>query len=99
MRCGGQRACNPSSSQRQFEHRFGANAALADRPGISAPGAELARALVETGRVSKVHPPSVLFVSGRRSVAFETKAFDCGALWAPSSVSCFPMREASRRQA
>ncbi len=40
MRCGGQRACNPSSAQKQFEHRFGANAALADRPGISAPGAE-----------------------------------------------------------
>ena len=39
MRCGGQRACNPSNSQKQFEHRFGANAALADPPGISAPGA------------------------------------------------------------
>ena len=37
MRCGGQRACNPSSAQKQFEHRFGASAALADRPGISAP--------------------------------------------------------------
>jgi hypothetical protein len=37
MRCGGQRACNPSSCQKQFEHRFGANAALADPPGISAP--------------------------------------------------------------
>jgi len=36
MRCGGQRACNPLSSQRQFEYRFSANAALADRPGISA---------------------------------------------------------------
>ena len=40
MRCGGQRACNPASSQRQFEYRFSVNAALADATGEFTSGRE-----------------------------------------------------------
>jgi hypothetical protein len=69
MRCGGQRACNPSSSQRQFEHRFGANAALADRPGISAPGAELPRPLRGDGSSFEV------------TFAFRYCSYQAGEVW------------------